>query len=166
MWFNPEKVIYLVLQVGSDYMQKWSRSENYIGETYNDYYVLLSHNRDSGLVEESNFWSALKALNGESKTVKVIRASHWAVGWIEVILIHESDKESVERGFEIEKALESYPILDEDDFGEMVLEKETEMFNQIKYDAEHGLYAYWDLPKDYTDEDIWERVERFISDDW
>ena len=32
-------------------MQKWSRSKNYIGETYNDYYVLLSRTRDSGLVE-------------------------------------------------------------------------------------------------------------------
>ncbi len=147
-------------------MQKWSRTENYNGESYNDYYVLLSRHRDSGLVEESNFQSALKALNGESDTVKVIRAKHWAVGWVEMILIHESDTKSVNKGNEIEKALESYPILDEDAFGEMVLEKETEMFDQIKYDAEHGLYAYWDLPKDYTDEDIWERVERFISDEW
>ena len=53
-------------------MQKWSRTENYIGESYNDYYVLLSHHRDSGLVEESNFWSALRMLNGESDTVKVV----------------------------------------------------------------------------------------------
>jgi hypothetical protein len=94
-------------------MQKWSRSENYIGESYFDYYVLLSRHRDSGIVEESNFQSALKALNGESDTVKVIRASHWLCGWIEMILIHESDKESVDKGNEIEKALENYPILDE-----------------------------------------------------
>lgn len=147
-------------------MQKWSRTENYIGESYNDYYVLLSHHRDSGLVEESNFQSALRMLNGESDTVKVIRLSHWLCGWIEVILIHESDNESIDKGNEIEESLNNYPILDEDAFGEMVLEKETEMFNQIKYDAEYGLYAYWDLPKDYTDEDIWERVERYISDEW
>ena len=147
-------------------MEKWSRTENYIGESYNDYYVLLSRHRDSGLVEESNFQSALKMLNGESDTVKIIRFRHWAVGWIEVILIHESDKESIDKGNEIEKALESYPILDEDAFGEMVTEKEAEMHDQIKYDADHGLFAYWDLPKNYTDEDIWERAERFISDDW
>ena len=152
--------------LGSDFMQKWSRTENYIGESYNDYYVLLSHHRDSGLVGESNFQSALKALNGESDTVKVIRSSHWAVGWIEMILIHESDKESIDKGNEIEKALDNYPILDEDSFSEMLTEKEIEMYDQIKYDADHGLYAYWDLPKDYTDEDIWERVERFISDEW
>jgi len=147
-------------------MQKWSRSENYIGESYFDYYVLLSRHRDSGLVEESNFWSALKMLNGESDTVKVIRASHWTVGWIEMILIHESDNESIDKGNEIEKSLESYPILDDDAYGEMVTEKEKEMYDQIKYDVEHGLYAYWDLPKDFTDGDIWERVKRFISDEW
>ncbi len=147
-------------------MKKWSRSKNYIGETYYDYYVLLYRTRDSGLVEESNFWSALKVLNGESKTVKVIRAKHWAVGWIEFIIIHESDKESIDKGNEIEESLNNYPILDEDAFGKMVLEKETEMFDQIKYDAEHGLYAFWDLPKDYTDEDIWDRVKRYVSDEW
>ena len=152
--------------LGSDLMKKWSRSENYIGESYFDYYVLLFRTRDSGLVEESNFQSALKALNGESDTVKVIRAKHWLCGWIEIILIHESDKELIDKGNEIEKALESYPILDEDAFSEMVLVKETEMYDQIKYDAEHGLFAYWDLPKDYTDEDIWERVKRYVSDEW
>ena len=110
-------------------MKKWSRSENYIGESYNDYYVLLSHHRDSGLVEKSNFNSALKMLNGESDTIKVVRFSHWLCGWVEMILIHESDTKSVDKGNEIEKALESYPILDEDAFGEMISEKETEMFN-------------------------------------
>jgi hypothetical protein len=107
-------------------MQKWSRSENYFGETYYDYYILLFRHRDSGLVEESNFQSALKMFNGESDTVKVIRFSHWLCGWIEMILIHESDKESIDKGNEIEKALESYPILDEDDFYERESEKRDE----------------------------------------
>jgi len=143
-------------------MKKWSRSENYIGESYFDYYVLLFRTRDSGLVEKSNFQSALKALNGESDTVKVVRFSHWLCGWVEMILIHESDVKSVDKGNEIEKALDNYPILDEDAFGELLSEKEKEMYDQIKYDADHGLYGYWDLPKNYTDEDIWKRVERYI----
>ena len=125
MWFNPERV-FPKMGLGSDFMQKWSRSENYIGETYYDYYVLLYHTRDSGLVEESNFWSALKALNGESDTVKIVCAKHWLCGWVEMILIHESDTKSVDKGNEIEKALESYPILDEDDFYERESEKRDE----------------------------------------
>jgi len=147
-------------------MQKWSRSDNYIGETYFDYYVLLSHHRDSGLVEESNFWSALKALNGESDTVKVIRSSHWAVGWIEVILIHESDKESVERGFEIEKALESYPILDDIDFSERESEKRDEYIEEIRKDIANECGDRWNLTNNATDEEIYDMAERYVSNDW
>lgn len=137
-------------------MQKWSRSENYIGETYYDYYVLLYRTRDSGLVEESNFWSALKALNGESKTVKVVRAKHWLCGWIEMILIHESDIKSVDKGNEIEKALENYPILDEDDFYERESERRDEYIEEIRKV----------MANNATDEEILELAERYVSYDW
>ena len=136
-------------------MQKWSRSENSIGETYFDYYVLLSHHRDSGLVEESNFWSALKMLNGESDTVKIIRASHWLCGWVEMILIHESDKESIDKGNEIEKALENYPILDEDDFYERESEKIKEIIKDLIFERDYdGDITYWGLKRDATDDEI------------
>ena len=137
-------------------MQKWSRSENYIGETYYDYYVLLYRTRDSGLVEESNFWSALKALNGESDTVKVVRAKHWLCGWIEMILIHESDIVSVDKGNEIEKALENYPILDEDDFFARESEKREEIIEELRKVVD----------KNVTDEEIWELAEQYVSYEW
>ena len=137
-------------------MQKWSRSKNYIGETYYDYYVLLYRTRDSGLVEESNFWSALKALNGESKTVKVVRANHWLCGWVEMILIHESDIKSVDKGVEIEKALENYPILDEDDFFVRESEKREELIEELRKVVD----------KNATDEEIWELAECYVSYEW
>jgi len=147
-------------------MQKWSRSENYIGELYYDYYVLLSRCRDSGLVEESNFQSALKMLNGESDTVKVIRFSHWLCGWIEVILIHESDKESINKGNEIEKALESYPILDEEDFYERESERREEILEEIRKDIANECGDQWRLSNNATDEEIYEIVERIVSEEW
>ncbi|MDD4439859.1 MAG: hypothetical protein PHS04_17765 [Tissierellia bacterium] len=147
-------------------MQKWCRSENYIGESYNDYYVLLSRSRDSGLVEESNFQSALKALNGESKTVKVIRSSHWLCGWIEMILIHESDKVSVDKGFEIEKALDNYPILDDIDFSERESEKRDEYIEEIRKAIANECGDRWDLTNNATDEEIYDMAERYVSDDW
>ena len=147
-------------------MEKWSRSKNYIGETYYEYYVLLFRTRDSGLVEESNFWSALKMLNGESDTVKVIRFSHWLCGWIEVILIHESDKVSVDKGNEIEKSLENYPILNEDAFGEMVTEKEKEILEEIRKDIANECGDWWNLSNNATDEEIYEKVERIVSEKW
>ena len=147
-------------------MQKWNRSKNYIGETYYDYYVLLYRTRDSGLVEESNFQSALKVLNGESKTVKVIRSSHWLCGWIEMILIHESDKESIDKGNEIKKALENYPILDEDDFYERESERREELIEEIRKDIANECGNRWNLTNNATDEEIWEMAERYVSDEW
>ena len=147
-------------------MQKWSRSENYIGESYFDYYVLLSRHRDSGLIEESNFWSALKMLNGESDTVKVIRFSHWLCGWIEVILIHESDKVSVDKGNEIEESLESYPILDEDDFYEREKERREEILEEIRKDIANECGDQWRLSNNATDEEIYEIVEIIVSEEW
>jgi hypothetical protein len=147
-------------------MKKWSRAENYIGESYFDYYVLLSRHRDSGLIEESNFNSALKMLNGESDTVKVIRASHWAVGWIEVILIHESDKVSVDKGNEIEESLGNYPILDEDDFYERESEKRDEYIEEIRKDIANECGDRWDLSNNATDEEIYDVVERIVSEEW
>ena len=137
-------------------MEKWSSSENYIGESYFDYYVLLFRTRDSGLVEESNFWSALKMLNGESDTVKVIRSSHWLCGWVEMILIHESDTKSVDKGNEIEKALENYPILDEDDFFARESEKREELIEELRKVVD----------KNVTEEEIWEMAERYVSYEW
>ena len=147
-------------------MEKWERADNYIGETYFDYYVLLSHHRDSGLVEESNFQSALKALNGESKTVKVIRSSHWLCGWIEMILIHESDKVSVDKGNEIEESLESYPIFNDEDFYERESEKRDEYIEEIRKDIANERGDRWDLTNNATDEEIYDMAERYVSDDW
>jgi hypothetical protein len=147
-------------------MQKWCRSENYIGESYLDYYVLLSRHRDSGLVEESNFWSALKALNGESDTVKIIRSKHWAVGWIEMILIHESDKVSVDKGNEIEESLGNYPILDDIDFSERESEKRDEYIEEIRKDIANECGVRWNLTNNATDEEIYDMAERYVSDDW
>ncbi len=147
-------------------MKKWSRTENYIGESYYDYYVLLYRTRDSGLVEESNFWSALKMLNGESDTVKVIRSSHWLCGWVEMILIHESDIVSVDKGNEIEKALENYPILDEDDFFARESERRDEYIEEIRKAIANECGDRWDLTNNATDEEIWDMAERYVSDEW
>lgn len=44
-------------------------------------------NRDSSLMEESNFDTALKMLGGESDNVEIHRFGHWACGWFEIIIV-------------------------------------------------------------------------------
>lgn len=77
--------------------------------------VPVGRSRDSDVLSESNFASALATLGGESDTVEIHRFGHWACGWFEVLLAHPSRAAAVE---EIGNALASYPILSEEDFYE------------------------------------------------
>lgn len=108
-------------------LTKWSRPNNYMGPNHYGYYVGPGQNRDSDALERSNFRVALERLGGESVceceddcscAVQVIRDSHWAVGWIEYILVHESAADKVAILEEIQSDLDSYPVLDEDDFSQ------------------------------------------------
>jgi len=97
-------------------MELWTRPDHYAGASWDDYYVFLGRNRDSQLLEVSNFECALAELGGESETVIVVREGHWAVGWIEWIAIHKSDTEAVAIAEALDAALADYPVLNEDDY--------------------------------------------------
>jgi hypothetical protein len=87
-----------------------------------EYYTLGGQHRDSDTLTRSNHRSILKALGGESATVRVIRDSHWAVGWVEAIYIHQSDTKSLAIAEEITDGLDGYPVVDESDWSELELE--------------------------------------------
>jgi hypothetical protein len=96
-------------------LKLWEAASNYMGEGYPDYYVLLGRTRDSTLADEANFEAALKELGGDNAPgVKVPRSGHWAVGWIETILIHKDNKKAVQKAQDIANRLADYPILDDD----------------------------------------------------
>lgn len=80
--------------------------------------------RDSGPLAESNFASALELLGGEVEgAVEVHRFGHWGPGWFEIILVHPSLSDSVQ---DIERALENYAVLDDDDLSEREMKAEWE----------------------------------------
>jgi hypothetical protein len=68
--------------------------------------------RDSGPYTQSNFYSALEALGGESDTVEVHRFGHWGPGWFEIIIIHPSREDEAQ---ELADAYDEYSVLDDDD---------------------------------------------------
>lgn len=77
--------------------------------------VPVIRTRDSGPSEDSNFDAALQSLGGESNTVEVHHFGHWGPGWYEIIIV-DPDSPQTAIAQEIERALEDYPLLDEDDF--------------------------------------------------
>ena len=122
-------------------IEKWEYPSNYMGTDYEGYYILYSMNRDSDYLTVSNFETILKLF--EDIGVKVIndydmssdkhpyvinvRARHWAVGWIDTIMIHE-DASSViwDQVESINNSLSDYPILDDDDY----YQKESDIINE------------------------------------
>jgi hypothetical protein len=115
--------------------QLWNNLDNYAGETYYNYYPIIGQHRDSNVLEQSNFDCFLAQLGGESKTVKVIRAGHWAVGWVETVMIHKSDFNKLELADKIQDELERYPVVNEDDYMERQHEYVYELWKDLGLDG-------------------------------
>lgn len=100
------------------HLRLWTMPSHYAGEVWPAWYVFLGRNRDSDMLTESNFDAALAKLGGESDTVRVIRESHWAVGWVEWIGIHQDDARALRLADDMEESLSDYPVLDDYDLSE------------------------------------------------
>ena len=100
-------------------LERWKMPRDYAGAEWPEYYSAgVGRSRDSDCLEESNFDAMLAELGGESDTVQVVRESHWAVGWVEWIAIHESDEQSLRVADALRQDLDAYPVLDEADWSE------------------------------------------------
>lgn len=90
--------------------------------------VSITRDTSEGGLSYSNFQVALEMLNGESETVQVHRFGHWGPGWFEIIIV-DPNSEQAQIAHDIERALEDYPVLDEEDY------------SQRQWDTAQ---AYWD----------------------
>ena len=91
---------------------------NYAGDRPDPCWLcLMTHNRDSELLTESNWDTALQQLGGEGDDVQIFRFGHWACGWWEALTV-KAGTQSETVAQEIADALADYPVLDEEDFSE------------------------------------------------
>ena len=106
---------------------------NYLGELpEKSLLVVLTRNRDSDCLSESNWECALKELGGESETVEIHRFGHWACGWWEALCV-KAGSESEKIGAEIESSLSDYPVLNDEHFSELE-QAEADRIWQCCYD--------------------------------
>ncbi len=114
-------------------MKLWKLPDSYFGASWDNYYVFLGRNRDSGCLGNSNFECGLKAIRSvmskkdipaddeeeyskdEGATVQVVHEGHWACGWVEWIAIHKSDTAAIAEANEIIDCLEDYLVLNDED---------------------------------------------------
>ena len=108
----------------------WS---NYAGPDWSGWLCGLGYNRDSDVLDQSNFDTALERLGGEVEDqVEVRDVGHWACGWFKQIMVNVRATKQVEILASIYSDLESYPVLDEDDFSEREHEQRCEWAEQEK----------------------------------
>lgn len=113
-------------------LEKWNELDpatgtiNYIGKDFSDYFVFpIIKTRDCDFLTESNFeilskemLPLSKELDNEEESVFVARMNHWACGFYEILLIHESDTKALDKAKKLVKELNDYPVLDEQDYSD------------------------------------------------
>lgn len=117
--------------------------------------IVYTHNRDSGLLDQSNASVIAKAMapftEGDDPTVVNERHSHWAVGHVDGFSMRVFDgngeiTEAFKKYHELAEAMDGYPILDESDYSERELEATLENIE----DAAWRLKNEFELPEGWV----------------
>jgi len=166
------------MKATSQNMETWNNPGSYGGFSPVGDFVVLGQSRDSDVLEQSNYATVFKALtdkaielgcqdsgiDGEgdqSDMVYDYRANHWAVGWVETLLIcNNAPQELIDFADEIKAALADYPVYDEDDFSEREWEYATEVWNNC-YDISERI----ELIKQFGNGNIFGARHEYIPED-
>ena len=106
----------------------WKHPSDYAGFSPDGDYVIYVRNRDSSILENSNYdriFQDLQKLDEKHQTddtesfVYDFRAGHWAVGWVEYLLVSkDAPDEILQAAGETICALSDYPVYDETDYSD------------------------------------------------
>ncbi len=129
----------------------WFRNKEL--EDADDWAVIYTHHRDSGLLDQSNASVIAKALEpfteDDDPDVVFESHSHWAVGHIDGVSVRVFKNGQVTEAFrtyhELAKRMAVYPILDECDYSERELEATLENI----------LLAAWRVKDEFTLPEDW-----------
>ena len=101
------------------------------------------HNRDSELLTESN-WDAqlsmLREIDPDGNDHFDARFGHWANGWFEIVLVRPGSPCET-KAQEIGDALESYPVLDEEDWSNREWEEMDRIWREMSVSERYNMIA-------------------------
>jgi hypothetical protein len=142
----------------------WKRFESFAWHARPDHHseqwaLVYTHNRDSGLLDQSNAHAIEKELSRfEGRTVRFESHNHWAHGHVDGFAIRVYRRNGqITRAFrayaELVQSLEDYPILDESDYSAREHEAATKGIEDVG-----GRVARrddWILPEDWESQ-VWD----------
>lgn len=96
----------------------FARDAVYWGDN-GDWFIIVAQHRDSDSLTRSNFQVLLKRLGGEGERVAVERANHWAVGWVEYLMVHPHNRQGLRVAIQAHCSAYDYPVLDESHWSEL-----------------------------------------------
>lgn len=115
--------------------------------------IIYTHNRDSGLLDQSNAEQIAEALtpftNGDDPGVVMESHNHWAVGHVDGFSIRVFRDGQITDAFrtyhELAEQLDGYPILDEEDYSRREYEATLENLTDAAWRLKHE----YELPEDW-----------------
>jgi len=114
--------------------------------------IVYTHNRDSGLLDQSNAGVIATALAPFTDDVRAEHHGHWACGWVDGFAIRVYRGGQLTKAFKVYQGLQErladYCVLDESDYSE------RETTAALENIASEGRYAGQDynLPEDWVTE--------------
>ena len=108
----------------------WDSGANYCGADLSAFYLAPIHKtRDTADALTLSNWRVIErdldqlAQHDETGATTI---GHWACGWYEIYLIHETDTVALQAADQWAASLEQYPVADEEDWSELESEEEQE----------------------------------------
>jgi hypothetical protein len=117
-----------------------------------DFAIFYTHNRDSGLLDQSNAVVIAESLEPfiESGDARAESHSHWACGWVAGFAIRIYRDGQITPAFaewhELRERIDNYPILDEIGYGNLEYEAAIENIGNAGYRIPHE----YDVPEDWA----------------
>lgn len=119
-----------------------------------DFAIVYTHNRDSGLLDQSNAAVIAKEMEPfvESGDVRSESHSHWACGWVAGFAIRVFHHGKVTPAFakchELKERLDDYPVLDECGYSNLEYDAAVENIGNAGY----RIPREFDVPDDWAEQ--------------
>lgn len=129
---------------------RWESPENYGGfNPVGDFFIHSVH-RDSNCLDRSNHEAITEIMEGMNKDFDprwikndglvsgderffyTFRARHWAVGWVEYLMLRQDAPDEMQaKAYDLLAALANYPLLDDERYSAMQMEEAEWMWDSF-----------------------------------